>query len=325
MKITWLFLAWLTVGLFLIHCGSDPVQKGDAAFQQGNYGEAVLYYEEALKDQPENTALKRKLAIANFKLGEQLFKARRVIRAFEGRLKEGLKYAPQPMDDAFKRELSHTYLALALAYKKLPPKNPIQRETFFQKTLYYLEQARKVDTTNTEAEQAYQKFVQENFDTMLQKGLAAFQKGKADPGKYFVAEYYLEKALQFKPDHRQARKYLTLARKNGLDVLDMNKRYPIAITSQKQVKDVYAIFVVVRNNTTQPITVAPENFILLLDDESDYTGTTRPEFKPPFNKRTLQSAEEAEGVVVFTISGKVRPRRLELWLNDELASAKNFP
>ncbi len=315
----------VTLSLLLLHCGSDPIQKGDEAFQKGNYGEAVLFYEEALQQQPENNELKRKLAIANFKLGEQLFKARRVIRAFEGRLKEGLKYAPQPMDDAFKRELSQTYLALALAYKNLPPKNPIQKETYFQKTLHYLEKARETDPTNTEAQNAYQQFVEENFDTMLQNGLAAYRKGKEDPGQYFVAEYYLEKALSFKPDHPEAQKYLRLARKNGLDVLDMSKQYPIAITSQKRVKDQYAIFVVVRNNTPRPVTVAPENFVLLAADESEYTGTTRPEFKPPFQKRTLQSAEEAEGVVVFPMTGNPKLVRLELWLNDELASAKNFP
>ncbi len=318
------FLTILTIAIFL-HCGKDPVTKGDEAFQQRQYGEAVLNYEEALKAQPENDAIRKKLAIANFKLGEQLFKARHVIRAYEGRIKEGLKYAPKTPDAEFKRALSDAYLGVALAYKQTPPKNPTQREMFFQKTLEYLEKAQQADPTNTAAQEAYQQFVEENFENMLNKGIAAYKKGKKDPGQYLIAEYYLEKALQFKPDHPQAKKYLRLARKGGLDVLDMSKKYPIAITSQKRIKDWYAIFVVVRNNTPQDITVSPENFVLLAADESEYTGTTRPEFKPPFSRITLKPAQEAEGVVVFPVKGKPRFVRLELWLNDELASAKNFP
>ncbi len=323
-RIAILVISFLLLTL-LIGCGSDPLTKGDEAFQQGNYGEAVINYEEALKAQPENDEIRKKLAIANFKLGEQLFKARKVIRVYEGRIKEGLKYAPKNPDAEFQRALSNAYLGVALAYKNLPPQNPTQREMFFQKTLNYLEKARQTDPQNSAAEKAYTQFVEENFGKMLNKGIAAYKKGKKDPGQYLIAEYYLEKALSFKPDHAEAKKYLRRARKGGLDVLDMSKHYPIAITSQKWMKNWYAIYVVVRNNTNQDITVAPENFVLLAADESEYTGTARPEFKPPFSKTVLKPATEADGVVVFAVKGKPRFTRLELWLNDELASAKNFP
>ncbi len=318
------FIGWFAMLLLLAGCGSDPVQKGDNAFQEGNYGAAVLQYEKALQEQ-DTPEIRKKLAIANFKLGELLYKRRHVIRAYEGRIKEGLKYAPQNPDAELKRALSNAYLGVALEYKNLPPKNPTQREQFFQKTLEYLEKAVQTDPQNTKAQQAMAQFTEENFEKMLNRGIRAYKKGKSDPGQFIIAEYYLEKALNFKPNHPEAQKYLKLARKGGLDVLDMSKQYPIAITSQKWIQGAYAIYVVVRNNTRNAITVAPENFILLASDESEYTGSTRPEFKPPFVQKTLKPAEEADGVLVFQVQGKPHFTRLELWLNDELASAKNFP
>ncbi|NOX38735.1 MAG: DUF4352 domain-containing protein [Calditrichaeota bacterium] len=325
MLATWTKRLVLGVLLIFLACGGDPIQQGDQAFQQGKYSEAMKFYNEALKAQPDNPEIKKKIAFTYFKIGEHFFKTRRVIRAFEGQVEKGIQIAPDPDDPEYRRTLSQTYLALAQAYQQVKPENPVQKEQFFKKTLYYLEKAIETDSSNTEAQEALRVFSEKNFQEMLDRGLTAYKKGPKDPLEYLVAEYYLERALKFNPDHKEAKRYLRLARKKGLDVLNINQDMPIAISSQLKKGRLLAYYIVIRNNTDEPRRVSSQNFYLITADGDEVQGGTSREFAEPFQDVTLQPGQETGGVVTFQINPRVKYVRVEYWHENDVAGYKNLP
>ena len=325
MSKTWTQLFAIGVVLFLLACGGDPLPRGDEAFQQGKYAEAMKYYKEALKNQPDNPEIQKKIAFTYFKIGEYFFKTRRVIRAFEGQVEKGIQAAPDPDDPEFRRQLSQTYFALAEAYQSVKPENPVQKEQFFKKTLFYLEKAIETDSSNSAAQQALQQFSEKNFQEMLNRGLNAYKKGPEDPLEYLAAEFYLTRALKFNPDHKEARRYLRLARKKGLDVLNMSQDMPIAISSQLKKGRLLAYYIVIRNNTNEPRRVSSRNFYLLTAEGDEVQGSTSQEFAEPFQETTLQPGEETGGVVTFQIQPRKKYVRVEYWHENAVLGYKNLP
>jgi len=83
--------AFLVATLLFISCGKGVVESGDEAFAQKNYTDALRYYLEAAKEFPNDISLKEKIAISYFREGEIFYEKRRVIKAFEARVKNGMK------------------------------------------------------------------------------------------------------------------------------------------------------------------------------------------------------------------------------------------
>ncbi len=311
--------------ILLSGCSKTPVEKGDEAFAQGRYAEAIRAYLEATKEQPENPALKEKIATAYFKQGEKLFQMRKVLKAFEARVELGAKYVPEQPSEQMRKTLSQVYYALAMAYKNTPPENPYQKKTYFDKTLSYLEKAIRFDENNNEARQALQSFQNEHFQEMLDKGIDRYNKGKVDETNYILADYYLTNANKFKPGDPQVQKYLRLARKKALNILDPGQRIPLAITDQLKKDQYLAFYVVVHNIDLPKIAFDASNFYLISDEGSEIQGEANPMFDSYLKPVTLGQEEETEGVVAFPIKPNQKYHRLELRFDGEVLGYKNLP
>ncbi len=320
-----LFSAVVIFTILLMGCGKAPLEKGDEAFLQERYGEALKYYLEALKEQPEDPAIKEKIATSYFKQGEKIYKMRRVIPAFEARVETGMGYLPDTLSAKMKKTLSDVFYQLALAYKQAQPENPNQKKIFFDKTLKNLEKALSYNPNNIQAQQALKDFKKENFQEMLDKGINYYKKGKIDPLNYVAADYYLSNALKFDPESKKAEKYLRLARKKALNLLDPGQDVPFAITDQMRKGNQVAYLVVLHNLLGEDITVDASHFYLIDKDGGETVGKASDEFVSPLRQSTLKTDEEIEGVVTFSVKKGKKYVRLELRRGGEVLGYKNLP
>ena len=234
MKRQFIFIAAFLCLLIIIGCGKPPMEKGDEAFNQQKYSEALKYYLEAVKEMPDNDVLKEKIATTYFKQGEIFWEKRRILRGIEARVNSGLSYVPDNPTPEMNKTISETYLTLALAYKNVKAENPFQKRQFFNKALESLEKSLSYDSTNTEANNTLTQFKEENFQEMLDKGIAAYRRGGRDRLQYITADYYLTNALKLDPDNNNAQRYLRLSRQKSLNLLDPGQDVPNAVTDQME-------------------------------------------------------------------------------------------
>ncbi len=325
MKLKTVSLAFLILPLFLVWCSKSPIEKGDAAASEGNYGEALRQYFEAVKQQPDNSALKEKIATAYFRQGEKVYERGRVIRAFEDRVSKGMQYVPDSLSAAMRVNLSDVYLKLALAYKGATPENPFQKKQYFDQALSNLETALEYDSTNQVAKTAMKKMKDENFQEMLDKGLTAYKKGPNDPVRYIAAEYYFSNALKLDAGSAEASRYLKLTRQKSLNLLDPGQEVPIAITDQMENETYKAFLVVAHNQSPDPIKVAAGNFFLLSDDGKTLQGKSSEMFATPLEAKTIANGAETSGVVAFPLTPGTKFTRLEFRSSGKVMGYKNLP
>ncbi len=117
MKHQFFIAAFMAFALLVAGCSKGVMESGDEAFQQKNYAEALKYYLEAAKEQPDNQALKEKIVLCYFREGESFYEKRQTVKAFEARVKSGLEYLPENPSPEMRRVTSDIHLKLAMAYK----------------------------------------------------------------------------------------------------------------------------------------------------------------------------------------------------------------
>lgn len=324
MKKLCIFFISITLITFL-SCGKAPTQKGDEAFQQKNYSEALKNYLEALKETPNDDLLKEKIATTYFKAGEIFWEKRRVLKAFEVRVYDGLKFLPPNPSPEMKVQVSEAYFKLALAYKNAKAENPFQKEQFFNKALQNLKRSLAYDSTNTEANKALEQFKLENFQKYLERGIASYRKGSRDALQYLNADIYLTNALRLDPENEKAQKYLKRARERALNLLDPGQQVPFAITDQMENSEYLAFLVVVHNQLSEGLSINAGNFYLVKENGKEIRGKSSGMFSTPFAPTSLANGEEAAGVVAFPLPETKDYARLELRKNGDLLGFKNLP
>ncbi len=319
------YVLFFSLGLLIFFCAQDPIARGDKAFDQGNYGEALQYYLEALKQQPDNAALKSKIASAYLEQGQKIYQRTKSIRAFEARILKAEKYISENPTPELKKILSETYRQLAMAYKNAKPENDYQRLEYFNKTLENLEKALQYDPENKLAAEDMQAFQQERFQEMYDKGMNLYKKAKREPINYIAAEYYLSRALKLKPEDENLRKTLRKVRQKYLNILDPGQKAPIAITDRLKKEGYLAFLVVVKNQTEGDLSVSAGNFYLVTDQGEAVPGKASTQFANPLKSKVLKVYEETEGVVTFPIKRGTRYVRLEFRVDGETLGYKNLP
>jgi tetratricopeptide (TPR) repeat protein len=252
------------------------MESGDEAFSQQRYSEALRFYLQALKENPSDDALKEKITLCYFREGEIFYEKRKVIKAFEARVKSGLKHLPSDLSDNMSKTISNIYFKLAQAYQTSKADNPYQQKKFFDHALNNLERSLAYDSTNTQASLELQIFKEAHFEEMLDKGIFAYKKGRRDALQYIAADHYLSNALKLDPENKQAQKYLRLTRKRALNVLDPGLDVPLAITDQMVNTDYLAFLVVVYNLLPDNLYVNPANFYLVKNDGGEIRGKSTP-------------------------------------------------
>lgn len=323
----WISFIFASCGvlILLFGCGKALIESGDEAFQQHKYSEALRFYLEAMKENPNDNELKEKIAISYFREGEIFYEKRRVIKAFEARIKTGLKYQPENPSPELIKISSDIYLKLAQAYRYEKAENPYQKKEFFENALAYLEKSLSLDSTNTDALAALQQFKEKNFQDLLERGVNAYKKGRRDPLQYIAADHYLTNALKLDPQSEEAQKYRKLARKKSLNLLDPGLDVPLAITDQMVNSDYIAFLVTIYNLLPDNLSVNASNFYLIGDDGKEIRGKTTGMFTTPFQAQTISNGEEIGGVVAFPVDNDRQFARLEFRQGDEILGYKNLP
>lgn len=306
-------------------CGKALMESGDEAFSQQRYSEALRFYLQVLKENPSDNALKEKIALCYFREGEVFYEKRKVIKAFEARVKSGLKHLPNNLSENMKKTVSGIYFKLAQAYQTSKADNPYQQKKFIDHALNNLEKSLMYDSTNAQASLVLQQFKEAHFEEMLEKGISAYRKGRKDPLQYIAADHYLSNALKLDSENKQATKYLRLARKKALNVLDPGLDVPLAITDQMVNTDYLAFLVVVYNLLPDNISVNPANFYLVKDDGEEIRGKSSQMFSTPLETKTLKNGEELGGVIAFPLPEQQQLARLEFRKNGEVLGYKNLP
>jgi tetratricopeptide (TPR) repeat protein len=323
--VKYLSLVIIIAALLLSGCGKTPMEAGDSAFDNQNYAEALKYYLEAFKEEPNNPTLKEKIALCYFKEGEKIYLRTRVIKAFEARIRSGVLNLPEYPSENLKKTVSEMHFLLGLAYTAAKADNPYQEKKYFNNAIQNLEIALKYDSTNTEAQEAFARLKDENFTEIYEKGVAAYNKGKSDDLQYIAADYYLSNALKLDPDHEKAAKYLSLARKRSLNLLDPGMDVPIAITDRMQNPEYTAFLIVAYNQMPENLYVSANSFVLVKKGGEEFYGKTSNMFTTPLEGTTLSNGEEISGVVAFPTTGDISLARVELRKDGEVLGYKNLP
>jgi len=325
MKRLVIIFAFMVAGLLIIGCGKGLMESGDEAFAQKNYNEALKYYLEASKEFPDDISLKEKIAISYFKEGESFYEKRRVIKAFEARVSNGMKFVPANPSSNMVSEVSQIYLKLAFAYKQTKAENPYQKKQYLDRSLDYIEKALAQDSTNTDAQAALEEYREEHFMSLKEKGLAAYKKGSQDRLQFIAAEYYLTQSLKLDPENQEANKYLRLSRKKALNLLDPGMEVPIAVTDQMENEQYIAFLVVVYNLLPENLYVTAEHLYLVKKDGSAIRGKTSGMFTTSLESKTLGNGQEMGGVVAFPLPKNKNFARLEFRKDGEVLGYKNLP
>jgi tetratricopeptide (TPR) repeat protein len=325
MKRSVIFFAFLVAGLILNGCGKGPIESGDDAFAQKQYTQALRHYLEAAKEFPEDISLKEKIAICYFREGALFYENRRVIKAFEARVKNGMKFVSDNPSANLVSEISQIYLKLALAYKETRAENPYQKKQYLDMSLDYIEKSLTYDSTNTEAHKALADYKEEHFTSLKEKGMSAYKKGTQDPLQYIAADYYLTQSLKLDPEHKEANKYLRLSRKKALNLLDPGMEVPIAVTDRMENEQYIAFLVVVYNLLPENLYVTAEHLYLVKQDGSAIRGKTSGMFTTALESKTLANGKEMAGVVAFPMPENKDFSRLEFRKDGEVLGYKNLP
>ncbi|MCK5454582.1 MAG: hypothetical protein KAJ16_09480 [Calditrichia bacterium] len=325
MKKLVIIYVFLVIALLLISCGKGLMESGDEAFAQKNYYEALKYYLEAAEEFPDDISLKEKIAISYFKEGELFYEKRQVIKAFEARVKNGMKFVPANPSNNMVSEVSQIYLKLAFAYKQTKAENPYQKKQFLDRSLDYIERALAQDSTNADALAALEEYKEEHFMSLKEKGLTAYKRGAQDPLQFIAADYYLTQSLKLDPENQEANNYVKLSRKKSLNLLDPGMDVPIAVTDRMENKQYVAFLVVVYNLLPENLYVTAEHLYLVKKDGSAIRGKTSGMFTTALESKTLANGQEMAGVVAFPLPQNKNFARLEFHKDGEVLGYKNLP
>jgi len=308
-----IFFLLLGISLFLISCGGNPEAEGDQAYANGKYSQALNYYLEVKKSQPQNAKVDEKIALCYMLRGLDLYKKRHNIKAFAGNFEKGQEFIPEKnLSGTFKKEYSKLLYELAVAYHQAKPSNEIQKEQYFTHTLDYLDEALAYDENNAQAEQTLQQIRKENFHQTFNKGMEFFKRAKKERNNsdlFLTAEYYLKRAVSFMPENKEAQKNLRLVRKKTLSVLDLNMDLPFAIADRQYSGKYLLLAFTALNNSGEPFTFEPAQIKVYTFDgkavgiDADFTA----KFKDGItNAVQLAPRKRLDGTLAFRIPKSVK-------------------
>ena len=322
---------WSNVILFtlifslVLSCGGDPIQKGDEAFKKNELLDAQKYYESALNKNPNDNTIKEKLMTTYFRTGENYYETKKLITAYEGQVKQGFGYLPEPLSDSLKEEISIVLLKLAVAFRETPAENEFQKQEFTDKAIHYLNEALKYDSTNTAVFKNLKGIKDEEVENTIKKGERYLEVGKKESENYFAAENYFTDALKLDPGNQEAAKYLRLTRNKTLTIYNYKQFTPIKIMKQSWIGELLVFEIKILNNTNRVMDLKGDGFYLSAADGSKLSGFFSEKFSMPYITKKLPSGNELSGVVSFEAKKDGRYVRLGYQGGDKFEGYKNLP
>ncbi len=332
MRISLILLVSLLFTSLSLNCGGNPEAQGDDAYADGNYEQALAKFMEVKKSRPDDAKISEKIALSYMKKGLKLYQSRKNIDAFAANFEKGQDaIAKIETGDDFKKEYSKLLTQIALAYNSSEPKNDIQRESYFNKTLQYLEDALINDIDNSEADAALSKIKAANFQKTFDRGsqfLEQAKKEKNNSDLFLSAERSLSRAVSFDPNNAEAQAKLSEVRRKTLSIINMEMDFPLAIADYKFIPGFLLIDMTGINNSGQKMTFDPARLRVVDLDENEYR----------FDKKQTENYEQGlteavpldprkrvEGPIAFAIPGGTKIKSLEYELENGKAIKKYFP
>jgi len=313
-------------------CGGNREAQGDSEYAEGNYDQALIHYLEVKKSNPQDANINEKIALAYMQKGLKLYQQRKNLDAFIANFEKGQEIYPKENASAdFKSAYSKLLTQIAQAYQSTPPKNEIQKELFFNKTIQSLEEALVNDPENTEADEVLAKIKSENFQKMYDRGVQFLEravKERTNHDLFLSAERYLSRAVSFDPNNQEALNRLSEARKKTLSIINMDMDFPVAIADFKITSGHVLLDITGINNSGGQIIFDPAKLKLVDRDENEFRfdKTETDKFENGLTQTVeLAPRKQVDGPIAFAVPAGTKLKSLEYELGEGIIVKKYFP
>ena len=326
-----IILAMLTIYLF--HCGGeDPVEEGIKAFQNSDYGTAIKLLVQARKMISDFGKYDEKLALAYMYRGEELFSKTNNIKSFSGNYEKALKYIPSHPSADFRQNYSKILYSLGEAYLNAKPQNELQLDQFLDQAIMYLEDAMMQDSTNVEALALLTKVKQDNYNKWLTKGRDYYAKAqkRKDVDLYFLAEYYVKKAADFKQDDQEIKSLHSKIKEKTLAVLNYRDDIALAVADQHSHEGKLFLDITVKNYLVTPLSLEVSKF-QLVDKAGNSYKMDKSLMTNTFAERSIKNTQLDEnkayvdGLLIFNVPPNTKVDYLAYQIDDKKVTKKYFP
>lgn len=327
-----LFIGVGLLSFMYLHCGGNPSEEADNAYQSGNFKMAIQLYGEAAKADPENQTYKERIAISYMQRGKEFFDKTKNIKSFTGNFEKATEFIPENPSPEFKKSYSEMLYILADSYMSSTPENDIQREDFLNSAITNLEEALFMDEANKAAEDLLAKIKADNFQKMLDKGKDFYDKATKQKNYdlYFSAEYYFKKASDFDIYNDEVKKLLSQTRKQTLSVLNYRHDLAIAIIESKRQGDSFILDLRVKNFLPEPVEINVDNF-KIYDMEGNSYPLDKAMMEGKLSKASIKNTtldtqkSFVDGIVVLAMPASVKPEYLSYNDGKKPETRKYFP
>lgn len=314
-----LLSSFLVLLLMILSCGESDLEKGQRAFTEGNYLDAVKFLSLAYEQDVIGIDQHEMLALAYLYRGYELYKKTRNIKAFYGNIDKAKSYFPEIPSENFNKEYSKILVSLGQAYQKAKPKSDTDKTKFFNQAILSFKTALEYDSTNVEAIALMEQLKSDHFQKLLDKAKSLYEKGRKTRNTelYFTSEYYVNQAAQFDDSHPEVRELISKIRQNQLSLLDYKQGLAIAVNDYLYKDKFFTIHLTMRNYTQKSIRINLNNFELIdvrgnkyHVDKKEIEG--RKLFGDICIEDTILTTKNSfiDGIVVFSVPEKVYMRQL---------------
>ncbi len=330
MKKVTILLSFL-ISALLLQCGGNPEEDGNKAYAQGEYNQALSYYMQVKKSDPNNPRINEKIALTYMQRGLRLFEKRKNLASFIGNFEKGQNFIPETeTSEEFNTAYSSLLLIYAKAHYNTKPANVIQKEQYFSKTLDLLDMSLTYNPDNQDAENMLTEIKTVNFEQTYKKGIAFFQQAKKEknPDLYLTAQRYINRAVFFDPENKDAQSSLKKIRQKTLSILDVDSDFPFAIADKKYTAGYMLIAFTALNNYGEDLEFDPLKLALLDSEGKSYFIDA--EHTAKFDdglteKMVLKARKQVDGTLAFAMSKSVKVVSLNYEFADGKVVKKYFP
>jgi hypothetical protein len=322
----------LLVVFFSLQCGTDYIEEGKNAFNNGDYTQAIKSLSLAQKEDSTNRSYDEIICLAYLYRGDELFKKTRNVDAFQGNFDQAQKYIPENPTLDFKRKYSEMQIALANAYLTARAKNEEEKEFFFEEAVDNVRMVMEMDSSNTAAESLMVKLKEDHFQNLIDKGESFYKKAHRNPDLYYTAEYYFKEALKFEVDNKEILNYLHKIKQKTLPVLNYREGVSMAVASYQPERKAMIVKMSIKNYQSTPLKLNLDNF-KLVDAAGNEYGVNRDEMKKyelfgeSCIKDILLNAKNpsSTGIVAFNAPADIKIASIKYRINSKRSVKKVFP
>ncbi len=315
------------------NCGSDAFQDGKKAFAQGEYNDAIKFFEKVSENESRTNEYFEMLSLAYMYRGKQLYEKTKNAESYKANYHQSQKVLPPDLSKQFKQKYSKLLFELAKGYSAIKSENNIKRQKNFDFINHLLNNAFEYDSTNTEYVDLLKEVEKNYFEELLAQAEMLYNKAvkRKDMSLYISSRGYLEKAASFNDENAEILSLQKKIRKKLLPVFDKTEGLALAVTDYIKEKSYIKMMLAIENYSQEPVWINPDSFRLV-----DKRGNTyQLDIKEmelyevlgrKFLKKTklTKSNPYTDGIIIFSVSKNVQVDYISYVLNNEEITRKYF-